>query len=139
MAIAALFLWLCTAAAGVTLLRAGTARRRESAPARAAQPDPLAGLGSQFLTEARYLIETPWAMAAIPDFAFPGTRGQRPADLERSLQFSAAVSRLAARDQAVQRLMIEVWHMLKARSVYQEPEFIRRVEAEIAEAPLAAA
>jgi hypothetical protein len=39
LAIAALVLWLCTVAAGVTLLRAGTARRRESpvqpvAPAR---------------------------------------------------------------------------------------------------------
>jgi hypothetical protein len=51
LAIAALILWLCTAAAGVTLLRAGTARPRESA----AQPsapaaEPLVRVGAVPLT-----------------------------------------------------------------------------------------
>ena len=73
-------------------------------------------------------------MAAVPDFAYPDTRGDRPADLERSLQFAAALSRLAVRDGSVQRLAIEVWHMLKPRSAYRDPELIRRVEAEMAAA-----
>lgn len=94
------------------------------------QQDPLNGLGRTFLAEATSLIETPWAMAAVPDFAYPNTYGDRPADLERSLRFAGALSRIAARDEAVQRLMVEVWHMLKPRSAYQDPELISRVEEE---------
>jgi 2-polyprenyl-6-methoxyphenol hydroxylase-like FAD-dependent oxidoreductase len=102
--------------------------------ARAAELDPLAGLGAHFLAETKPLIETPWTMAALPDLAFPSTRGDRPADLEHTLQFAAALSRLAARDAAVQRLLVEVWHMIEPRSVLQDPKLIRRVEAEMAEA-----
>ncbi|MBV8653944.1 MAG: squalene monooxygenase, partial [Alphaproteobacteria bacterium] len=102
--------------------------------ARAATGDALAGLGRLFLAEAQSVIETPWMMAAVPDFAFPETRGERPADLQRSLQFAGALSRLAARDPEVQRLVIEVWHLLKPSSVYQDPELVRRVEAEMAPA-----
>jgi 2-polyprenyl-6-methoxyphenol hydroxylase-like FAD-dependent oxidoreductase len=102
--------------------------------ARAATGDALAGLGRLFLAEAQSLIETPWMMAAIPDFAYPETRGERPADLQRSLLFAGALSRLAARDAEVQRLVVEVWHLLKPSSVYQDPELVRRVEAEMAPA-----
>jgi 2-polyprenyl-6-methoxyphenol hydroxylase-like FAD-dependent oxidoreductase len=101
--------------------------------ARAAEHDPLAGLGPLFLAEAKPIIETPWTMAALPDLAFPSTRGDRPADLEYSLQFAAAMSRLAARDEAVQRLLVEVWHMIEPRSILLDPRIIRRVEAEMAE------
>ncbi|MDB5407595.1 MAG: hypothetical protein JWL84_2507 [Rhodospirillales bacterium] len=100
---------------------------------RASQPDPFVGLGQAFLAEAKPLIETAWTMASIPDFAFPNTRGDRPADLEQSLRFAAGLSRLAARDPVVQRLVVEVWHMLRPRSDYRDPELVRRVEAEIAE------
>jgi 2-polyprenyl-6-methoxyphenol hydroxylase-like FAD-dependent oxidoreductase len=100
---------------------------------RATRRDPIAGLGQRFLAEAKPLIETPWMMAAIPDFAFPETRGDRPADLDYSLRFAGALSRIAARDAAVQRLMVEVWHMLKPRAVYEEPALRRRVEAEMTE------
>jgi 2-polyprenyl-6-methoxyphenol hydroxylase-like FAD-dependent oxidoreductase len=98
----------------------------------AAQRDPLAGLGSRFFAEATPLIEAPWAMAATPDLAFPHTRGHRPPDLDRSLRFARALSRLAARDAAVQRIVVEVWHLLKPRSVYNDPALIRRVEREMA-------
>lgn len=101
---------------------------------RAYQQDPLEGLGREFLGEAKYLIETPWAMAAIPDFAFPDTRGDRPADLEQSLRFAGALSRIAARDADVQRLAVEVWHMLKPRSAYRDPDLMRRIEAEMVQA-----
>jgi 2-polyprenyl-6-methoxyphenol hydroxylase-like FAD-dependent oxidoreductase len=101
--------------------------------ARAVEHDPLAGLGPLFLAEAKPLIETPWTMAALPDLAFPSTRGDRPANLEHTLQFAAALSRLAAREEAVQRLLVEVWHMIAPRSVLQDPKLIARVEAEMAE------
>jgi 2-polyprenyl-6-methoxyphenol hydroxylase-like FAD-dependent oxidoreductase len=101
---------------------------------RASLQDPLEGLGQEFLSEAGDLIETPWTMAAIPDFAFPNTRGDRPADLEQSLRFAGALSRIAARDDDVQRLTTEVWHMLKPRGTYRDPDLMRRIEAEMAEA-----
>jgi 2-polyprenyl-6-methoxyphenol hydroxylase-like FAD-dependent oxidoreductase len=97
-------------------------------------PDPLAGLGSAFLAEAKPLIQTPWSMAAVPDFAYPATYGERPADLQRSLHVAGALSRLAARDEAVQKLMVEVWHMLKPYSALQKPELLSRLEEEMAEA-----
>jgi 2-polyprenyl-6-methoxyphenol hydroxylase-like FAD-dependent oxidoreductase len=100
---------------------------------RAPEQDPLCGLGQKFLAEAKSVIETPWTMAALPDFAYPGTRGERPVDLDRSLRFATALSRIAARDEAVQRLVVEVWHMLKPLSAYQDAELVRRVEAEMQE------
>jgi hypothetical protein len=60
-------------------------------------------------------------MAAIPDFVFPETRGERPVDLEERLRFAGVLSRVAARDAAVQRLVIEVWHMFGPRNAYQDP------------------
>jgi hypothetical protein len=71
-------------------------------------------------------------MAAIPDFAFPDTRGERPLDLEERLRFAGALSRVAARDAAVQRTVVEVWHMLRPRSAYQDPELQRLIEEEMA-------
>ncbi len=97
---------------------------------RQAEPDPLAGLGQRFFADAKPLIETAWMMAAIPDFAYPNTRGIRPDDLDHSLHFARALSRIAARDEAVQRLVVEVWNLLKPRSVYQQ--LVPRVEAEMA-------
>jgi hypothetical protein len=67
-------------------------------------------------------------MAAIPDFVFPETQGQRPADFESSLKFGSGLARLVAEDAAVHKLMIEVQHLLKPRSVYRDPELQRRVQ-----------
>ncbi|HWA79478.1 MAG TPA: hypothetical protein VG848_04115 [Acetobacteraceae bacterium] len=102
--------------------------------ARASERDPFHGLGQAFLAETGSLIETPWAMAAIPDLAYPHTSGKRPPDLENSLRFAKALSRVAARDAAVQKLAVEVWHMLKPRSVLRDPAIVKQVEAEMAEA-----
>ena len=101
---------------------------------RAAQRDPLSGLGKAFFAEAQPLIETPWTMAAIPDFVYPETRGHRPPDLERSLLVADALSRIAMRDAAVQKSAVEVWHLVKPRSVLQHPELMQRVEAEMVRA-----
>jgi len=119
---------------GMTVAAKEAVLLRELLAARASQPNPLEGLGQEFLGEAKYLIETPWTMAAIPDFAFPTTRGDRPADLEQSRRFARALSRIAARDEDVHRLATEVWHMLKPRRAYREPDLMRRIEAEMAEA-----
>lgn len=95
------------------------------------QSDPLAGLASAFFEETKTLLDTPWAMAAIPDFVFPATVGQRPPDLARTLKFGAALTRLAARKPDVHKVMVEVQHLLKPRSVYRSPMLMARVMLEM--------
>lgn len=94
-----------------------------------AESHGLATLAPVFFAEAEKLIETPWSMAAIPDFIDSRTEGQRPADFEKTIKFFAALLRLAAQDAAVHKLYIEVQNLLKPRSVYRNPEFVERVKA----------
>jgi 2-polyprenyl-6-methoxyphenol hydroxylase-like FAD-dependent oxidoreductase len=102
---------------------------RELLRRRVEESDPLSGLASAFFAEAAPLIETPWALAAVPDLVFPGTRGERPVDFERTLEFGAALNRLAAQDAAVHRLLFEVRHLLKPRSALNDPDLVERVKA----------
>jgi len=96
---------------------------------RATERDPLQGLATEFFAEAVPIIDTPWASAVIPDFAHPETRGERPENFEQTLKFALALGRLAASDADVHRLTAEVQHLLKPRSVYQDPALVQRVRA----------
>jgi 2-polyprenyl-6-methoxyphenol hydroxylase-like FAD-dependent oxidoreductase len=96
---------------------------------RAGEPDALTGLAAAFFTEAAALIETPWTLAAIPDFAHPEAKGERPEDLAQALQFSEALFQLAAEDPAVHKLLFEVLHLLKPRSALNDPDLTERVKA----------
>lgn len=102
-----------------------------------AQSDGPATLASAFFAEAEKLIDTPWSMAAIPDFIDSRTEGQRPADFEDTVRFSVALLKLAAQDAAVHKLFIEVQNLLKPRSVYRNPELVERVRAVMAERQVA--
>ena len=98
-----------------------------------AESDRLAGLAPAFFAEVPALIEMPWAVATM-DFLHPSTRGQRPADFETRLKFGMALTRLAAEDPAVHRLVAEVQSLLKPRSVYRDdPDLMRRVSAIMAQ------
>src|SRR4029453_18548083 len=101
---------------------------------RANDGDTLVGLTSAFLSEATQLIESPWALAAMPDLADPKTEGERPEDLQEGLAFSEALNHLAAEDPAVPKLLVEVLHLLKPQSVLREPELVERVKALAAQA-----
>jgi 2-polyprenyl-6-methoxyphenol hydroxylase-like FAD-dependent oxidoreductase len=101
---------------------------------RASSPAPLDGLAAAFFAQADAIIDTPWAMAAIPDFIYPETRGERPADFEQRLKAGMAMDKLAARDPAVHKLVAEVAHLLKPRRVFQEPELQQRLRDVMAEA-----
>jgi hypothetical protein len=90
---------------------------------------PLPHLARSFFAGAAEVIETPWASAAVPDFAFPQTEGQRPDDLDRILAFNTGLLRLAADDPAVHKLVMEVQHLLRPRSVLQDPDLVERVGA----------
>ena len=107
---------------------------RQLLATRVVDGDPLAGLGPAFFAEVQALIEAPWAMAAVPDFIHPETRGERPPDFEITLKFGIALTRLAARDPAVHTLIAEVQHLLKPRSVYRDPELVARVLSVMGEA-----
>ncbi len=100
----------------------------------AGDADPLAALAPAFFAELQPLLETPWAMAAIPDFIFPDTTGERPPDLDRTLRFALALLRLAARRPDVHKLVVEVQHLLKPRSAYRSPMLLARVLLEMVRA-----
>jgi histone deacetylase complex regulatory component SIN3 len=91
-------------------------------------------IGAHFLTKAETLIAHPWAMSAIPDFIHPETIGERPEDLEDRLTFQSALHRLAVRDVEIYELLIEIMHLLKPRSLLEDPSIIKRVEEEMADA-----
>jgi 2-polyprenyl-6-methoxyphenol hydroxylase-like FAD-dependent oxidoreductase len=92
----------------------------------------MSGLAAAFFAGAQNIIETPWSSSAIPDFLDPLTEGARPANLERSLKFGAALAKAAAEDPAVHKVMIEVQHLLKPGSAYQVPEIAERIKAAMA-------
>ena len=94
----------------------------------------LLAFSSAFFAEAVTLIETPWALAAVPDLAHPKTEGERPEDLEQRLAFSEGLNQLAAEDPAVHKLLFEVLHLLKPRSVLGDPDLAERVKAVLSRA-----
>jgi 2-polyprenyl-6-methoxyphenol hydroxylase-like FAD-dependent oxidoreductase len=100
--------------------------------ARAGESDPLAGLGQAFIAAVQPLLAAVWAMSAVPDLAHPLARGERPDGLEEELQATIALNRLAVRDPEVHRLLIAVHHLIEPPSVLQAPQFVRRVELEMA-------
>ncbi len=93
----------------------------------AASGEGLERLGAEFLAQVPPLLDSPWALAALPDLIYPDTQGERPADFVQSLRFSAALTRLAAEDAGVHRLSMEVQHLLRPRGALRSPELVARV------------
>jgi 2-polyprenyl-6-methoxyphenol hydroxylase-like FAD-dependent oxidoreductase len=83
-----------------------------------------------FFSKLEAIIEAPWATANL-DFVYPQTRGERPRDFELTLKFLAAMNRLAAREPEIHKVVIEVNHLIRPRSVFREPAFAQRVMAEM--------
>ena len=98
----------------------------------AVKADPLSRLAPYFLAETEALIAEPWAISAIPDFIYPQTRGERPADLEYRLKSQFALTRIATRDPSVWELLSEIRHLRKPLAVLEEPGLAHRVETEMA-------
>jgi len=95
----------------------------------AIEPDPLGSVAHTFFAELNPILDGPWTMSAVPDLAYPQTRGERPPDLEMRLRFGAALVQLAAEDAAVHALMLEVQHLLKPRSAFGDPALQQRIAA----------
>jgi 2-polyprenyl-6-methoxyphenol hydroxylase-like FAD-dependent oxidoreductase len=105
---------------------------------RAQAPNPLEGLSAAFLTEVQSVIKAPWDMSAIPDFIFPSTRGERPANLDQIFAYGAAFGRLAADDAEAHKLDAEVRALLKPPSALAEPGIVAKVMAVMAQMQAAA-
>jgi 2-polyprenyl-6-methoxyphenol hydroxylase-like FAD-dependent oxidoreductase len=101
---------------------------------RAGDGKGLAGLPRDYLAEVQPWIAGAWSMSATPDLAYPQTRGERPADLEHTLDFVSALHRVAASDPEVHELLVAVRHLARRSDVLQEPELVDRVRAEMAAA-----
>jgi 2-polyprenyl-6-methoxyphenol hydroxylase-like FAD-dependent oxidoreductase len=95
--------------------------------------DTLDGLAQAFFREIQPLLETPWAVA-MNDLVYPQTRGERPADFERNMQYGRALIRLAAEDYETARLVFEVRALLKPQSALRDPELENRVMSMLAAA-----
>jgi 2-polyprenyl-6-methoxyphenol hydroxylase-like FAD-dependent oxidoreductase len=102
---------------------------------RAGDGQEVAGLAQEYLAEVHPWIAGAWSMSATPDLAYPQTRGERPPDLEHTLQFVAALYRLAARDPEVHQVVVAVQHLLRPHDALHEPDLVERVQAEMAAAP----
>jgi 2-polyprenyl-6-methoxyphenol hydroxylase-like FAD-dependent oxidoreductase len=89
-------------------------------------PDPLESLATAFFAEVQSLLEAPWA-TAVSDFAYPKTRGDRPQDLAKRLQYAGALTRLAAEDASVHKIVVEVTNLLRPQSALSESPLAARV------------
>jgi 2-polyprenyl-6-methoxyphenol hydroxylase-like FAD-dependent oxidoreductase len=101
---------------------------------RAGEADPLDGLAPAFFAAVEDVVETPWQTAALPDLAYPGTRGERPADFQARLKRGAALHRIAAEDLEVHRVLLEVRHLMRPLSALDEPWLVERLNDAMGEA-----
>jgi len=97
---------------------------------RAAQSRGLEGIAVSFFPKVAEINRTPWSLAAGFDFAYPQTRGKRPPNVEQEARYFAAVDQLQREDPAVQRLVTEVFHLLRPVSALQAAPLRRRVLAQ---------
>jgi 2-polyprenyl-6-methoxyphenol hydroxylase-like FAD-dependent oxidoreductase len=95
------------------------------------QPSASAVLSQAFIAALPTVLETPWAMAAIPDFIFAQTIGERPPDLARRLSLGFAMLRLAARRPDVHKTNTQVQHLLVPLDVYRSPVLRARLLLEV--------
>ncbi len=101
---------------------------------RAGDAEGLAGLPQDYLAEVQPWIAGAWSMSATPDLAYPETRGERPADLEHTLDFVSALHRVAARDPEVHGLLVAVRQLARPNDALHDPRLVGRVKAEMAAA-----
>lgn len=93
----------------------------------AARGEDVERVGIEFLAQVPPLLDSPWALAALPDLIYPDTQGERPPDFVQSLRFSAALTQLAAEDAGVHKLVMEVQHLLQPRAALRSPDLVARV------------
>ena len=99
---------------------------------RAELDQSLDGLGPQLLAEFANIVSVFWHRAAVGDFFFSETSGDRPNDLDEVRRFNAALAKLAAQDPEVQRINLRVQHSLDPPAVLETSGVRGRVLAILA-------
>ena len=77
------------------------------------------------------MISAPWTLAANFDFAYPQTVGQRPPAMAEGARYFAALDALQVEDPAVQRLLVEVFQLIKPLSALWDDALRERVFARL--------
>jgi 2-polyprenyl-6-methoxyphenol hydroxylase-like FAD-dependent oxidoreductase len=98
---------------------------------RALQGGGLDGLATAFFPRAAEVISAPWILAANFDFAYPKTTGQRPPAMEEGVRYFAALDALQAEDVEVQRLLTEIFQLMKPLSTLWDDPIRARVLARL--------
>jgi 2-polyprenyl-6-methoxyphenol hydroxylase-like FAD-dependent oxidoreductase len=80
-----------------------------------------------FFTAAARIIDTPWAIAAGTDFAFPGVKGRKPAGTDFINWYMGHVHRAASTDREVCRAFFNVANLLEPASTLFRPGVVARV------------
>ena len=93
----------------------------------AEQSRGLDGLAAAFFPKAAQAVSAPWTLAANFDFAYPQTRGERPPGLAEGAGYFAALDSLQAEDINVQRLVTEVFQLVKPISALREEPLLSRI------------
>ena len=96
----------------------------------ASQQRSLDELAPVFFSEIRQMVETP-CLPATRTGALDGSPDEWPADFDMTPQFLAALIRLAAREPAHHKLMVEIQHLLKPRSAYRDRAFMQAIRDEL--------
>lgn len=95
----------------------------------AAQADQISALQTQFMAGVGAVLQAPWTMGVNADFAYPGTRGERPEGYEEGRQFETALFRAVVADPMVQAALSDVIQLVKPFDRLQEQDIKRRIEA----------
>lgn len=86
----------------------------------------LAGLTQAYLQGAVAISANAWHAAATNDFAYPQTRGERPADLAGRLRFRRALREIIEHDPDLHRDAMLVQQMLAPSSILRRPDVLAR-------------
>jgi hypothetical protein len=89
---------------------------------------PLAGLTEAMMAAADPLLDNIWSLSAIPDLAYPETRGARPENLQETLDYQVALHRAALVDAEIHKLLMEVITLVKPASAILGDNVVERVE-----------
>jgi hypothetical protein len=89
---------------------------------------PLAGLFEALMETAGPVLDNIWMLAALPDLAYPDTRGERPENIDEALQFNVAIHRAAYLDADIHQRLYNVIGLLKPASELQSEEVVEKVK-----------
>jgi len=80
-----------------------------------------------FFAAAARIIDTPWAIAAGSDFAFPGVKGRKPVGTDFINWYMGHIHRAASTDRELCRAFFNVANLLAPASTLFRPSVVARV------------